>query len=345
MNTNFIEGIVNVNDLAALRRSISPLSIYFTVFYMQILKNTPQFTPWYCNEFTARQISVVVCRLDQLDMQLSGNKIYKLLANINVAKEQGFNTILSFGGMWSNHLYALAHAGKRYGLNTIGVVRGHEGQMTPMLADAIACGMTIHFVSPSEYKLKDSAQVRSNLTAKYGEFYAIPEGGANQLGVSGCQLIGKQIEQSVHSDAEYVSLAVGTGTTIAGLCCGLSTSKIVVGVVVLKGMTDLNSDIDQFIQQQNSESVAKLELEHDYHFGGYAKITTELAEFVTAFNRNNSFAIEPIYTGKAFFAIWDKIRSGKIPAGSKVVLLHTGGMQGARGTVDIVERLLIANVG
>jgi 1-aminocyclopropane-1-carboxylate deaminase len=310
---------------------------------MLILNNTPQFTHWYCNEFTARQISVVICRLDQLDMHLSGNKIYKLFANITIAKNQGFNTILSFGGMWSNHLYALAQAGKRYGLNTIGIVRGHQGQTTPMLADAIACGMAIHFVAPSEYKLKDSAEFMSNLRAKHGEFYAIPEGGANQLGVSGCQLIGQQIEQSVHSDAEFVALAVGTGTTTAGLCCSLSINKTVIGVVVLKAMAALDSDIAEFIRQQNTESVAKLELEHNYHFGGYAKITTELAEFVTDFNRNNSFAIEPIYTGKAFYAIWDKIRRGKIPSGSKVVLLHTGGMQGARGTVAKVERLLTAN--
>ena len=307
---------------------------------MLTLNSSPQFSAWQCDEFTAKNVTVVVCRLDQMDKQIPGNKIYKLLENINAATEQGFGTILSFGGMWSNHLHALAQAGKRYDFNTVGMVRGHEGQTTPMLEDVKALGMEINFIGPNDYKHKDSSDFMTALAGQYGPFYSIPEGGANQLGVAGCQLIGAQIETSAHADADFVALAVGTGTTAVGLCCSLAANKTVVGVVVLKGMTDLDEDLDTFIQQQGSESHAALELDHNYHFGGYAKINIELAEFVTAFNRNNSFAIEPVYTGKAFFAVWDKIRSGQIQSGSKVVLLHTGGMQGARGTASMVQRLL-----
>ena len=307
---------------------------------MLTLNSSPQFSAWQCDEFTAKSVTVVVCRLDQMDEQIPGNKIYKLLENINAATEQGFDTILSFGGMWSNHLHALAQAGKRCGFNTVGIVRGHKGQTTPMLEDVKALGMEVNFIAPKDYKHKDRPDFMAALAEKYGPFYSIPEGGANQLGVAGCQLIGAHIEKSVHADAEFVALAVGTGTTAAGLCCSLAASKTVIGAVVLKGMTDLDGDIDAFIQQQGRASHAELELDHNYHFGGYAKINIELAEFVTAFNGSNSFAIEPVYTGKAFYGIWDKIRRGQIQAGSKVVLLHTGGMQGARGTAPIVQRLL-----
>jgi 1-aminocyclopropane-1-carboxylate deaminase len=341
MNDNFIEGIVKVNELKALR-GFKPAFIqrWKLLFTMLTLNSSPQFNEWHCDEFTANNVTVVVCRLDQMDKQIPGNKIYKLLENINVATELGFGTILSFGGMWSNHLHALAQAGKRYGFNTVGMVRGHEGQTTPMLEDVKALGMEINFIGPSDYKHKDNSDYMTALAGQYGPFYPIPEGGANQLGVAGCQLIGAQIEKSVHADAEFVALAVGTGTTAVGLCCSLAARKTVIGAVVLKGMTGLDGDLDTLIQQQGSESHAALELDHNYHFGGYAKINIELAEFVTAFNGSNSFAIEPIYTGKAFFAVWDKIRRGKIQAGSKIVLLHTGGMQGARGTAPIVQRLL-----
>jgi 1-aminocyclopropane-1-carboxylate deaminase len=309
---------------------------------MLTLNSQPQFTPWHCDEFTAKNVTVVVCRLDQMDAQISGNKVYKLLENINTAKQRGCDSIVSFGGMWSNHLYALAQAGNRYDFNTIGIVRGHEGQTSAMLDDAKAMGMTIKFISPNEYKQKNSSDFLAALKLKYGHIYSIPEGGANQLGVVGCRLIGEQIEKSIHSDADYVVLAVGTGTTAAGLCCSLATSKTVIGTVVLKGMINLNDNISQFIQQQGSAGVARLELDHHHHFGGYAKITTELAEFVTSFNQKHSFAIEPVYTGKAFYAVWDKVRRGEIQPESKIVLLHTGGMQGARGTAAIVERLLKA---
>jgi 1-aminocyclopropane-1-carboxylate deaminase len=307
---------------------------------MLTLNNSPQFTPWQCDEFTAKSVTVVVCRLDQMDAQIPGNKVYKLLENINAAKEQGCDTIVSFGGMWSNHLHALAQAGQRYAFNTIGIVRGHEGQTTPMLEDAKALGMVINFIGTNEYKYKDSPEFLAKLKRRYGKFYSIPEGSANDLGVAGCRLIGGQIEKSIHNNAEFVALAVGTGATAAGLCCSLAASKTVIGTVVLKGMSDLTGEIDKFIQRQGGASVAGLELDHNYHFGGYAKITTELAEFVTTFNRLNSYAIEPVYTGKAFFAVWDKVRRGDIQPGSKIVLLHTGGMQGARGTTAIVHRLL-----
>lgn len=307
---------------------------------MLTLSNSPQFTPWQCDEFTAKNVTVVVCRLDQMDAQIPGNKVYKLLENINAAKAQGCDLIVSFGGMWSNHLHALAQAGRRYDFNTVGIVRGHKGQTTPMLEDAKALGMVINFIGPDEYKYRDRPDFLAALKLRYGRCYFIPEGGANDLGVAGCRLIGDQIEKSIHSNAEFVALAVGTGATAAGLCCSLAASKTVLGTVVLKGMTDLNNEIDKFTQQQGSTSVTGLELDHNYHFGGYAKITTELAEFVTTFNRNNSFAIEPVYTGKAFFAVWDKVRRGNIQPGSKIVLLHTGGMQGARGTAAIVERVL-----
>lgn len=341
MNDNFIDGIVKGNDLKALRGFNRVFSQRWeSLFYMLTLNNSPQFSAWKCDEFAANNVTVVVCRLDQMDEQIPGNKIYKLLENINAARAQGFDTILSFGGMWSNHLHALAQAGKRYGFDTVGMVRGHKSQTTPMLEDVRALGMKINFIGPNDYKHKDSPDFIASLAAKYGSFYAIPEGGANQLGVAGCQLIGAQIEKSAHADADFVALAVGTGTTAAGLCCSLAANKTVIGAVVLKGMTDLDADLDTFIQQQGSESHAALELDHNYHFGGYAKINIELAEFVTAFNDSNSFAIEPVYTGKAFFAVWDKIRRGQIPADSKIVLLHTGGMQGARGAAPIVQRLL-----
>ncbi len=298
---------------------------------------SPIIQVWDSPLFRQWQVIVNVLRLDQLGGNISGNKLYKLYPNLQAAKWTGQGAILSFGGMWSNHLHALAYAGQQYGFNTIGVVRGHAGQTTAMLEDVKAWGMQLHLVGPAEYRAKTSPEFIQQLHQQFGDFYLIPEGGANAKGVGGCHLIAEQIVQLSENKFDAVVLPVGTGTTAAGIACGLPEDKTVIGVSVLKGAYDLGSDIERYISNSNA---ASCRVEHDYHCGGYGKVNAELAEFVAEFNANNSYAIEPIYSGKAFLALTKMVAAGCFQQGARIVLIHTGGMQGARGTGQRCMRLL-----
>lgn len=286
--------------------------------------------------FTDAGIDVVVRRDDLIDPQLSGNKFYKLFFNLRAAREQGFTRLLSFGGAYSNHLHALAAAGHRYGFNTLGVVRGERpAQLSPTLGDAEAWGMQLVFISRADYQYKSEPELLAELQSRYGGFYLIPEGGANLAGARGMQLLGYALEQQLKGDYTAVCMACGTGTSVAGLAAGIDSTKLALGFSVLKGEGGLGDVISTTYRQLcASDTTANWRLISGFHAGGYGKKHPEyLTQFWQNFERTSGIPLDPVYTLKLFWGIDSLARQGYWPPGSRIVAIHSGGLQGRRGFV------------
>jgi 1-aminocyclopropane-1-carboxylate deaminase len=278
-----------------------------------------------------------------------GNKYYKLKLNLEHARRQGVSTLLSFGGAWSNHIHALSEAGALGGFKTIGVIRG-EPPVNPsaMLTDAVSNGMTLHYVSREQYRRKGDESFIESLRQKFGNFYLLPEGGSNNDAVLGCQEI---LNLVTTSDYDIFALSVGTGGTLAGIVSGLAlrrgttnglnlqSNQKVIGYSSLKGAYDLDQSVQQMLNSLSNDEARKKGLMglpdwhicHDYHFGGYAKFPDILREFLDVFERDNKIKLDPIYTAKMMYGVIDQIDTGLIAAGSRVLVIHTGGLQGRRG--------------
>jgi 1-aminocyclopropane-1-carboxylate deaminase len=286
-------------------------------------------------------LELVVRRDDLIDEQLSGNKFYKLYLNIQQAQGQGYRQLLSFGGAYSNHLYALAAAGKRYGFATLGVVRGERPvQLSPTLVDAEAWGMRLIFVSRADYALKDQGSIpgqafMARLKEEYGDFYSIPEGGANVLGAQGMQLLGRALDAQLNGDYSAVCLACGTGTGMAGVAAGICHKKPLIGFSVLKGVGSLGGDVQRIYKQLHPQSPnfpANWRLISGYHGGGYGRrLPPPLARFWQEFEAQTGLLLDPVYTLKLFWGVVDLAQRGYWPKGSRIVAIHTGGLQGRRG--------------
>lgn len=284
--------------------------------------------------FADAGIELLVRRDDLIDPELSGNKFYKLFFNLSIAREQGFIRLLSFGGAYSNHLHALAAAGKRYGFSTIGVVRGERPvQLSPTLSDAEAWGMKLIFISRADYRDKSDQELFAELRLRHGEFYLIPEGGANLQGAQGMQLLGQALEQQLKGDYTAVCIACGTGTSLAGLAAGIDSTKSALGFSVLKGEGGLGDAISTTYRQlRASDAIANWRLITGFHAGGYGKKHPEyLSQFWQDFERNNGIPLDPVYTVKMCWGISSLAQQGYWPRGSRIVAIHSGGLQGRRG--------------
>ena len=276
-------------------------------------------------------IRLYLKRDDLLHPLVSGNKWRKLKYNLLAAQEQRHHTLLTFGGAYSNHLYATAAAGRAFGFSTIGIVRGDEFRnalanvpLNSTLTFCQACGMQLHFVSRDEYRQKENPAFLARLTDRFGLCYVIPEGGTNELAVRGTAEIMPEIIGQMDRAPDYVCCAVGTGGTVTGLA---QTAPPETGVL---GFLSLKAPDFQFSQPVNCR------LETAYHFGGYAKTTPELLDFIRAFEHRNAgwpepVLIEQVYTGKMLYGIYELARRGYFPAGATVVAVHTGGLQGRSG--------------
>lgn len=272
-----------------------------------------------------KSVRVFVKRDDLIHPTLSGNKWRKLKYNLANAKSQDYKTLLTFGGAFSNHIHATAAAGKIFGFNTIGIIRGeaHES-LNPTLTFAREQNMHLEYVSRQDYRKKTQSEFITYLHDKFGDFYLIPEGGSNELALPGCQEIIHEINAQLSLPVDYVCTACGSGGTLAGLALAKSSSKIL-GFAVLKNAGFLNDDVRKLLGNSGS---ACWQINLDYHFGGYAKRTQELMEFLHKFRQDFRIPIEPVYTAKMFFGLFDMIRDEQIPKNSTIVALHTGGLQG-----------------
>ena len=269
-------------------------------------------------------VKVFVRREDLIHPFVSGNKFRKLKYNLLQATKENQKTLLTFGGAYSNHIAATAYAGKENGFQTIGIIRGDELaskiEENPTLKFAQECGMKFEFVSRDEYRLKDTADFIANLKEKHGSFYLVPEGGTNTYAVSGCE----EILTNEDANYDYICCAVGTGGTIAGISNSASETQKVLGFPSLKG-DFLQKDICNFATKDNFKLIS------DYHFGGYGKVNEELIAFINSFYKENKIPLDPIYTGKMFFGVIDLIKNNYFPENSKILLIHTGGIQGVAG--------------
>ncbi|GAA3729654.1 MULTISPECIES: 1-aminocyclopropane-1-carboxylate deaminase/D-cysteine desulfhydrase [Flavobacterium] len=269
-------------------------------------------------------ISLTIKREDLIHPFVSGNKFRKLKYNLLQAKAENKGTLLTFGGAFSNHIAAVAYAGKEQGFKTIGIIRGDELwdkiEENPTLKFAQENGMQFEFVSREDYRLKNEESFIQKLKDKFGDFYLVPEGGTNELAVKGCE----EILTDEDSVFNYVCCAIGTGGTISGLINSSLQNQKILGFPALKG-DFLTDEIRIFANKDNWNLIS------DYHFGGYGKINLELIEFINAFFEKTKVPLDPIYTGKMVFGVIDLINKNYFPAHSKILLIHTGGLQGIDG--------------
>jgi 1-aminocyclopropane-1-carboxylate deaminase len=274
--------------------------------------------------FEKAAVRLFVKRDDLIHPEVSGNKWRKLkyvLQDVLVLKK---DKVLTFGGAYSNHLYALAAAGKELGLKTIGVVRGEKpAQESATLQFCRQKGMELHFVSREEYRLRDSAEYLSSLESRFGSPYIIPEGGTTTLALPGVAELVPEVEAQLPTSPVYYGVAAGTGGTAAGL---LSAGANVVAFSALKGGDFLKADIMDLIRE--TAKTGTLDLQTGYHFGGYAKYNAELLDFIVDFKTRFGIQLEQVYTGKMFYGLFDMIAKGHFPEGSTIVAVHTGGLQG-----------------
>lgn len=273
--------------------------------------------------FSEKSLEVFVKRDDLIDAVISGNKWRKLKHNILAAQAQNYHTILTFGGAFSNHIAATARVGKVFGLNTIGVIRGEEfTPLNPTLYQAKEDGMILIYVSRGDYKLKDSPELINKLKEQFGDFYLIPEGGGNNLGVEGCAEIVKEVDIKF----DYILTDCGTGATLAGIVSAINENQVAIGIPVLKSGDFIRKEVDSFLGVE-----LPFKLYTDYHFGGYAKHTQELIDFMRIFYKETGIKTDPVYTAKLFFGLLDLVKKDSFPIGSKIVVVHTGGLQGIAG--------------
>lgn len=255
---------------------------------------------------------------------VSGNKYRKLKYNIKAVLDGNFEGVLTFGGAFSNHIAATAAAGKALNISTIGIIRGEELadeiENNTTLGYAKSCGMGLEFISRTEYRKKDEISFLKTLQNKYPNYFIIPEGGTNSLGVMGCE----EILSETDYEFDIICCSVGTGGTISGLINSSLPHQKVIGFPALKGAF-LKKDIRKFAQQSNWD------LCHEYHFGGYAKVNLELIQFINKFKQEFELPLDPIYTGKMMFGIFDLIQKGFFSKSTKILAIHTGGLQGIVG--------------
>lgn len=270
--------------------------------------------------FKEKQVEVFVMRDDLPDPVLSGNKARKLKYNLEKAREEKHDTLLTFGGAYSNHIAAVAAGGMQNGFKTIGIIRGEENSNIT-LSRAAKHGMLLHFVNREFYRKKNSAEMNKYLEEKFGRFYLIPEGGANEEGFKGCC----EIVNDISTDFDYIICPCGTGTTLAGIASALKPHQQAIGISVLKNNYSIEEAVKKFHGNESHET--RWQVMHDYHFGGYAKTSEDLDLFIKDFTSLTAIPTEPVYTGKMFFALYDLAGKGFFSQKSKIVVVHTGGMQ------------------
>ncbi|MFY7912947.1 MAG: 1-aminocyclopropane-1-carboxylate deaminase/D-cysteine desulfhydrase [Emticicia sp.] len=286
------------------------------------------------DKFTAHCMEVFVKRDDLIHPEISGNKWRKLKYNLLDAQKQGIRQIVTFGGAYSNHIYATAAAGKYFGFETVGIIRGDElnENSSETLRFASKCGMKLHFLTRTEYRSLREQPDANWIIQSYRNARIIPEGGTTPLSISGVGEMVDEIVEQLGQAPDYILCPVGTAGTISGIIANTNSQTKVIGVCVLKNGQYLLNEIDTLLKSNTMSNVSRVlkpaninyEILWSEHHGGYAKKTPELIDFVSKFNAEHDFEIEPIYSGKMFFAFYQHFLE-IIKPNSKVVLVHTGG--------------------
>lgn len=281
------------------------------------------------SEIEDKEISLFMKREDEIHPFISGNKYRKLKYNIEEALKQKQTTLLTFGGAYSNHIAATAYTGFENNFKTIGVIRGDELannldevlQTNPTLKFAHEHNMDFHFVTRSAYREKTISKFIASLKEKFGDFYLVPEGGTNTFAIKGCEEILTENDEKF----DVICSAIGTGGTISGIINSIKNHQTVIGFPALKG-DFLQHEIKKYVLKNNNWS-----LNTNYHFGGYAKISEELITFINKFKSETNIPLDPVYTGKMMFGIVDLIKKNNFKKGTKILAIHTGGLQGIEG--------------
>ena len=278
-----------------------------------------------------KEISLYIKREDLIHPLISGNKYRKLKYNILAAKEAKQDTLITFGGAYSNHIAATAYAGRQEGIKTIGIIRGEElkdkWQNNSTLLLAKEHGMHFKFVTREAYRYKESLEFISQLKKEFKDFYLLPEGGSNSLAIQGCE----EILTEEDNDFNVITTAVGTGGTISGIINTSSKEQKVIGFPALKG-NFLQEDIRKFATKINWE------LQKKYHFGGYGKVSPELIQFINTFKKETNIPLDPIYTGKMVYGLLEMIEEDCFMPGTKILAIHTGGLQGIKGMNEVLKK-------
>ncbi len=269
-------------------------------------------------------VELSMLREDLIGGIVAGNKARKLKYNLRYALENNYTTVLSFGGAYSNHIVALAAAGKQFGLNTVGVIRGEElkdnWHDNPTLMQAANYGMKLEFISRLEYRNKEAPDFIAKLRAHWGSVYIIPEGGTNAMAIQGCQ----EILNNQTNKLNIICCPAGTGGTLAGIIESSKKDQEVIGFSALAG-NFLNKEVSTWTSKTNWR------VTDQYCFGGYAKINSDLVTFINEFKTTYGIRLDPIYTGKMMYGIFDMIKAGDFSENSRILAVHTGGLQGIAG--------------
>ena len=284
---------------------------------------------WYKNKVAAMDM----LRLDLLHPVVSGNKWYKLRLNLKYATENGFRSILTFGGGFSNHLVATAYAAKIYGIACIGVVRGKYDQLTPTLAQCKAYGMEIIFVTKEDYNNKNEPGWAKKLAPRFDEVFIIPEGGANHWGREGAGLIKRFIKDHY----THIILSVGSGTTLAGLRNKLIDEQQVLGFVPMKGGVYVGEQITGDILPLKNRN---WQLFDEWHFGGFGKWNSDLIDFMNSFYSEHKIPLDIVYTSKMMYGVNELLNRSFFNSADKLLCIHSGGLQ---GNVSINGQLIFEN--
>ncbi|MHC5722988.1 MAG: 1-aminocyclopropane-1-carboxylate deaminase/D-cysteine desulfhydrase [Nostoc sp.] len=339
-------------------------------------------------------VNLYLLRLDLMHPLVNGNKWFKLKYNLLEAEEKNFTTLLTFGGAYSNHIYATAAAGNLFGFRTIGVIRGEERlPLNPTLSFAVQQGMQLVYLNRETYRQRNTPALQEYLQQRFGEVFIIPEGGSNLNGVRGCteivgayfagdlenlspnlspcrgealifppsllgkgvrglgfalhevksQIVGDAMPTAGYADAfDYICVACGTATTLAGIALSLDHKQRAIAFPVLKNGAFLAQEIESLLTNYLASglpspysSPADWELVCDYHFGGYAKVNDELLLFSQQFREEHGVPLDYVYTAKMFYGVMDLLKQGFFCKGDSLLLVHTGGLQ---GNIGIEER-------
>lgn len=257
---------------------------------------------------------------------LQGNKWRKLKYNLQAAKAQNLDTLISFGGARSNHIFSLAAAGEILGFKTIGVIQGYENlPLTPTLQFAVSQGMELVFLSKTAYRKRFEPEFQTHLRNKFGEHYQLPDGGCNGLAIKGVAEMMSEIKQTF----DVCCVSVGTGCTLAGCIVGAKQAGIknVIGFSSLKGEDTLSTDVVRMLIEYGEKNSVFWHINRDYDFGGYGKVTDELQGFIAQFQHEQNILLDPVYTAKMLYGILDMCARNMFERRTKIVAIHTGGLQ------------------